>query len=132
MDNILSEASKEREEVLRWAQGDRTRAEVFINKEWDRILSSINRAASKHIPSKFSKTSREEKDKEVMRNPRFKDIKNLKRIVKRMRNSIPSEEGEVNRFLWNVQIQEINNRQETQIKEIEFEKGEEWVQDMKN
>jgi hypothetical protein len=87
-------------------------------------VNAINRAAAKHIPFKQVKCTSNEKDKSIARNPRYKDIKNLKRIAKKVKE-IPSLEEEVNRFLWNCQIQEINNRQESLVKEVNVEQQEE-------
>jgi ribonuclease HI/exonuclease III len=116
--------SKEKEEYTR----SPAQTEEFINQEWDRIVCSINRAAAKYIPSKLSKCTREEKNKQVPRNPRYLDVKNLKRMIGKFNNPLYNPEDEVTSFLWNCQIREINIRHETQVPEVNLSLGENWAQ----
>jgi exonuclease III len=128
VDNLLKENNKAYETEKADALRNLTRKEAFINNEWDRILNAINRAAAKHIPSKLSKRTREEKNKQAPRNPKYQDVKTLKRIAKRIRDRHHNSEDEIDIFLWNCQIQEINMRHEVQVQEIDLLSNEEWIQ----
>jgi hypothetical protein len=131
LDNILTQGTKRTGEMSSLVHEEKEITEANINEEWDRIVNAINRAAAKHIPFKLSKRTIDEKDKQVLRNPRFKDVKNLKRIAKKVKEGVLLKVDETDRFLWNCQIQEINNRQNTQIRELSELSDREWVLDTK-
>jgi exonuclease III len=131
VENSFRANSKKRGEDVDEYSRSLIQAEEFINKEWDRIVGIINRAAAKHIPSKLSRCTREEKNKLVLRNPKYQDVKNLRRLIKKTSTLQYNPEDEINTFLWNCQIQEINNRHETQIPEVNSMPLENWVQSTK-
>jgi exonuclease III len=131
LDKLLSRSAQNEQEIDSVSTVSNTIIEKFINEEWDRIVSSINRAAVKHIPSKNSSRSQEEKDKLVPRNSRYIDVKSLKRIVKRIKNSTLRPLDNIDIFLWNCQIQDINMRQEVQIEEINLSQEDIWIHNTK-
>ena len=76
--------------------------------------------------------SREEAKKITPKNPRFEDLRNLRRIARKARSNNRIRIDGIDQLLINMQIQKINRRQETEIPEITEMWSEEWIQVCKN
>src|SRR5260363_110038 len=94
----------------------------WINEVWKKLAELICQAANKSIPHKKIKNTSEEKQKQIIWNPRYKWIKQLRRIGRRERANLNATIGDIDQLLVNTQIGLINSNNDTEIQEI----GDRW------
>ena len=107
-------------------------AETKINSQWEKLTRWIHTAASKSLPFKKIKNTLEEKQKLVTWNPRYKWIKELRKLGRRatqnlMSNINPMEKLEINNL-----IDRINNLNETIIPKVETRWETAWLNEIKS
>ena len=131
LDNLLRKNIYEEKELVN-SDTTEEKIEEQINRRWEDLVRAILKAADEHLPYKMIIVSREEAKKITPKNPRFEDLRNLKRIARKARSNNGIRIDGIDQLLINMQIQEINRRQETEILEITEMWSEEWIQACKN
>ena len=131
LDNLLRKNIYEEKELVN-SDTTEEKIEEQINRRWEDLVRAILKAADEHLLYKMIIVSREEAKKITPKNPRFEDLRNLRRIARKARSNNGIIIDGIDQLLINTQIQEINRRQETEIPEITEMWSEEWIQACKN
>ena len=92
--------------------------ESWINEVWEKLAELINKAANKTIPHKKIQNTIEEKQKQVIWNPRYRWIKQLRKIGRLGQLNLNKEIKPEDQISLNIQIKRINANNETKIQEI--------------
>jgi len=127
LERLLRHTEEGQEKVIGKEEKERE-----VNERWDQIESAILKAANRHIPSKWVKNIREEVNKNVDRSPIFKDSRNLRRIARKAIKSIGEIADQVDRLLFDCQIQSINERNNSQVPLTSMVWEKEWFDEVKN